>query len=75
MARAERINRDRWGVPHVEAADVPGVYRFRLKADWEGRVGLMPGLPAEGGAVYVGNGGRGPDIDLPAEPAHHHEHA
>ena len=47
--------------------DVPGVYRFRVKGEWEGHVGLMPGLPAGGGAVYVSNGGRGPDIDLPPE--------
>ena len=47
--------------------DSPGVYRFKVRADWEGHTGLMPGLPASGGHVYVGNGGRGPDIDLPPE--------
>ena len=47
--------------------DAPGVYRFRAKAEWDGHVGLMPGLPASGGHVYVANGGRGPDIDLPPE--------
>ncbi len=47
--------------------DAPGVYRLRVKGDWEGHPGLMPGLPAGGGFVYVANGGRGPDIDLAPE--------
>ncbi len=47
--------------------DLPGVYRLRVRAEWEGHVGLMPGLPGDGGHVYVANGGRGPDIDLPPE--------
>jgi hypothetical protein len=33
--------------------DQPGVYRFNLEADWEGNPGIMPGLPPEGGEIYV----------------------
>lgn len=39
--------KDRW------LLDTPGVYRFRLEANWQGYRGFMPGLPPEGGEFYV----------------------
>ena len=33
--------------------DVPGVYRFFLSGEWQGHKGYMPGLPPEGGDIYV----------------------
>jgi hypothetical protein len=33
--------------------DVPGIYRFNLEAEWQGHRGIMPGLPPEGGEIYV----------------------
>jgi hypothetical protein len=33
--------------------DAPGVYRFTLDGNWEGHKARMPGLPAEGGDIYV----------------------
>lgn len=33
--------------------DVPGVYRYTVDADWNGHQGLVPGLPAEGGMMFV----------------------
>ncbi len=33
--------------------DVPGVYKYRLRGEWEGHAGAMPGLPEEGGYVFV----------------------
>ena len=33
--------------------DTPGIYRFHLTADWNGFRGVMPGLPADGGFLYV----------------------
>ncbi|MCE5311350.1 MAG: hypothetical protein LLG20_27240 [Acidobacteriales bacterium] len=52
--------------------DVPGVYRFHLEADWEGYRGRMPGLPPEGGTIYVvekdrPEGATGLRFDLPPE--------
>lgn len=38
---------DRWTL------DVPGVYRYTVDADWNGFKGLVPGLPAEGGMMFV----------------------
>jgi hypothetical protein len=38
---------DRWTL------DVPGVYKFRLEAGWQGYPGYMPGLPGGGGEFYV----------------------
>lgn len=35
--------------------DVPGVYRYRLEASWDGHAGGMPGLPTGGGEFYVFN--------------------
>ncbi len=33
--------------------EVPGVYRYTVDADWNGYKGLVPGLPAEGGLMFV----------------------
>lgn len=33
--------------------DQPGIYRYHLEAEWDGHVGIMPGLPADGGTLYV----------------------
>ncbi len=33
--------------------DVPGVYSYAIEADWQGHKGYMPGLPAEGGKIFV----------------------
>jgi Zn-dependent metalloprotease len=33
--------------------DVPGVYRYRLQASWNGYEGRMPGLPDSGGTFFV----------------------
>ena len=33
--------------------DKPGVYRYRVEADWEGHRGGVPGLSPEGGHIYV----------------------
>lgn len=33
--------------------DMPGVYRYTLDAEWNGYKGRMPGLPPEGGELYV----------------------
>jgi hypothetical protein len=33
--------------------DAPGVYRFRLEGNWNGARAVMPGLPADGGFLYV----------------------
>lgn len=38
---------DRW------ALDVPGVYRYTVDAEWNGYRGLVPGLPREGGMMFV----------------------
>ncbi|MBI5086725.1 MAG: hypothetical protein HZB13_19280 [Acidobacteria bacterium] len=31
----------------------PGLYRFKLEGEWDGHTAVMPGLPAEGGELYV----------------------
>ena len=33
--------------------DIPGIYKFHLAADWQGYSAVMPGLPPEGGFLYV----------------------
>jgi len=33
--------------------DIPGVYTFNIEADWKGYKGYMPGLPKEGGKIFV----------------------
>jgi len=35
------------------ALDIPGIYRFFLTGDWQGNKALMPGLPPDGGVLYV----------------------
>ena len=38
---------DRWTL------DIPGVYRFWIEAEWQGQKGYMPGVPPEGGLIFV----------------------
>jgi len=38
---------DRWTL------DIPGVYRFWIEADRQGQKGYMPGVPPEGGMIFV----------------------
>ena len=33
--------------------DTPGLYRFTLDANWNGNPAIMPGLPPQGGEIYV----------------------
>jgi hypothetical protein len=33
--------------------DRPGVYRYTVEADWKGHKGVVPGLPGEGGYLFV----------------------
>jgi hypothetical protein len=33
--------------------DVPGVYRYTVEAEWNGYKGLVPGLPKDGGMMFV----------------------
>jgi hypothetical protein len=33
--------------------DVPGLYRYRIQGDWNGHHGEMPGLPRDGGFIFV----------------------
>lgn len=39
--------KDRWTL------DIPGIYRYHLDAEWQGYLGVMPGLPPSGGEFYV----------------------
>jgi hypothetical protein len=41
------VGKDRW------VLDVPGLYRYTIDSDWEGYKGLVPGMPKEGGELYV----------------------
>jgi hypothetical protein len=41
------VGKDRWTL------DMPGVYRIWLEADWQGYKGYMPGLPKDGGMIFV----------------------
>ena len=52
--------------------DKPGVYKFNLEGEWEGHRGIMPGLPPEGGDIYVVEMGKPKDapeikFNLPVE--------
>ncbi|HTP34628.1 MAG TPA: hypothetical protein VMJ75_20765, partial [Candidatus Acidoferrales bacterium] len=51
--------------------DVPGIYKFHLSGDWNGNAAVMPGLPPEGGFLYVIESNRpaasGLRFDLPME--------
>lgn len=46
---------DKYGsfVGSTWALDVPGVYRYQLRGNWNGYEGRMPGLPESGGEFYV----------------------
>ncbi|MDE3193437.1 MAG: hypothetical protein KGN00_07095 [Chloroflexota bacterium] len=33
--------------------DAPGLYRYTVAADWNGHAGIVPGIPADGGEMYV----------------------
>lgn len=46
--------KDRW------VLDVPGVYRYSINGDWSGYKALVPGLPDDGGEMYVIEGQRPP---------------
>jgi hypothetical protein len=39
--------KDRW------VLDAPGVYKYKLEAEWNSYPAIMPGLPPEGGELYV----------------------
>ncbi len=39
--------KDRW------VLDQPGIYVYHIEANWEGNPAIMPGLPPEGGELYV----------------------
>jgi hypothetical protein len=39
--------KDKW------VLDIPGVYFYTIEADWQGHKGYMPGLPKEGGKIFV----------------------
>lgn len=41
------VGKDRWTL------DVPGVYRYTIDSDWNGYKAIVPGLPKEGGEMYV----------------------
>lgn len=41
------IGRDRWKL------DQPGVYTYNAKTEWDGHPGRVPGLPDEGGYIFV----------------------
>lgn len=41
------VGKDRWNL------DIPGVYRYTIDSDWNGHKGLVPGMPKEGGEMYV----------------------
>jgi hypothetical protein len=52
--------------------DQPGLYKFHVEGEWEGYRGIMPGLPAEGGDIYVVERGKPADapeikFNLPVE--------
>ncbi len=42
-----------WAGSTAWTLDVPGAYRYRLSATWNGFEGRMPGLPGSGGEFYV----------------------
>jgi hypothetical protein len=52
--------------------DAPGIYKFHLSGEWNGNPAVMPGLPPEGGFLYVVEANRpanaaGLRFDLPVE--------
>ena len=42
-----------WAGSPAYTLDAPGVYRYTVDADWNGYKGLVPGLPKEGGMMFV----------------------
>lgn len=59
-----------WAGTERWTLDVPGIYRYTVDADWNGYRGIVPGIPAEGGAMYVTEkerpaGAKGLTFDLP----------
>lgn len=41
------VGAERWSL------DEPGLYRYTIDAEWQGHKGRMPGLPVDGGHLYV----------------------
>jgi hypothetical protein len=59
-----------WAGTERWTLDVPGVYTYVVSAEWNGYRGIVPGIPAEGGAMYVIEkdrpaGARGISFELP----------
>jgi hypothetical protein len=52
------ISRERW---HLDQA---GVYRYMISARWQGYNGHMPGLPGEGGYLFVRDSGAADQVGL-----------
>ena len=50
--------KDRW------VLDLPGIYKFTIDGEWNGNRAVMPGLPAEGGELYVLDAGGGKGIEI-----------
>jgi hypothetical protein len=42
-----------FAAPDRFTLDVPGVYRYTIEGEWQGHKGGMPGLPPQGGEIYV----------------------
>lgn len=42
-----------WAGAERWTLDVPGLYRYTVDANWSGFKGLIPGMPKEGGEIYV----------------------
>lgn len=42
-----------WAGKEPWVLDVPGVYRYTVDAEWNGYKGLVPGMPKEGGIIFV----------------------
>ncbi len=59
-----------WAGTERWTLDAPGMYRYTVDADWNGYAGIVPGIPPEGGAMYVVEkerpaGARGIAFELP----------
>ena len=58
--------------PERWTLDQPGVYRFQIEGAWNGHRGYMPGLPPQGGEIYVVEterpaGAKGLSLSLPPQ--------
>jgi hypothetical protein len=42
-----------WAGTERWTLDVPGVYRYTVDSDWNGYRGIVPGMPREGGMMFV----------------------